>query len=157
ACAATGGKSARMFRDPAVLNANAVAAATAVGGRPPRCRPTIGYVLPLPIGHRPGLKITLWRLDSTHEQTMIQAFFALRYLLLLASIGATVGAVLMFWEGGADLVDALKSIGTPQNSKGVAANVMGATDAILFGIVLLVFAYAIAFGLVLDVSSETRE
>jgi uncharacterized membrane protein YqhA len=88
---------------------------------------------------------------------MIQSFFALRYLMLLASIGATVGAVLMFWQGGADLVDAVKSIATPQTSKGVAANVMAATDAILFGIVLLVFANSIAFGFVLDLSPEIRE
>jgi uncharacterized membrane protein YqhA len=88
---------------------------------------------------------------------MIQSFLALRYFMLLASLGATVGAALMFWQGGADLVDAGRSIATPQASKGVAANVMAATDAILFGIVLLVFAYAMAFGLVLDLSPEARE
>jgi uncharacterized membrane protein YqhA len=87
---------------------------------------------------------------------MIQSFLAFRYFMLLASLGATVGAVLMFWQGGADLVDAARFI-APQTSKGVAANVMGATDAILFGIVLLVFAYAIAFGFVLDLSPETRD
>jgi len=88
---------------------------------------------------------------------MIQSFLVLRYFMLLASFGATVGAVLMFWQGGADLFEAGRSIADPQTSKGVAANVMSATDAILFGIVLLVFAYAIAFGLVLDLSPETRE
>ena len=88
---------------------------------------------------------------------MIQSFLVLRYFMLLASFGATAGAVLMFWQGGADLFDAARSIAEPQTSKGVAANVMAATDAILFGIVLLVFAYAIAFGLVLDLSPDTRE
>ena len=88
---------------------------------------------------------------------MIQSFLVLRYLMLLASLGATAGALLMFWQGAADLFDAGRSIADPQTSKGVAANVMGATDAILFGIVLLVFAYAIAFGFVLDLSPETRE
>jgi uncharacterized membrane protein YqhA len=88
---------------------------------------------------------------------MIQSFLVLRYFMLLASLGATSGAVLMFWQGGADLFDAGRSIADPQTSKGVAANVMGATDAILFGIVLLLFAYEIAFGLVLDLSPETRE
>jgi len=88
---------------------------------------------------------------------MIQSFLVLRYLMLLASLGASVGALLMFWQGAADLFDAGRSIADPQTSKGVAANVMGATDAILFGIVLLVFAYAIAFGFVLDLSPETRE
>jgi uncharacterized membrane protein YqhA len=88
---------------------------------------------------------------------MIQFFLVLRYFMLLASLGATAGAVLMFWQGGADLLDAGRSIADPQNSRGVAANVMGATDAILFGIVLLIFAYAIAFGFVLDLSPETRQ
>jgi uncharacterized membrane protein YqhA len=88
---------------------------------------------------------------------MIQFFLGLRYFMLLASLGATAGAVLMFWQGGAELFDAGRSIAEPQISKGVAANVMGATDAILFGMVLLVFAYAIAFGFVLDLSPETRE
>jgi uncharacterized membrane protein YqhA len=88
---------------------------------------------------------------------MIQSFLVLRYFMLLASLGATAGAVLMFWQGGADLFDAARSIADPRASNGVTANVMGATDAILFGIVLLVFAYAIAFGLVLDLSPETRE
>jgi len=88
---------------------------------------------------------------------MIQSFLALRYFMLLASLGAIAGAVLMFWQGGADLVEAGMSIATPQVSRGVAANVMSATDAILFGVVLLVFAHAIAFGFVLDLSPETRE
>jgi uncharacterized membrane protein YqhA len=88
---------------------------------------------------------------------MIQFFLVLRYFMLLASLGATAGAVLMFWQGGADLFDAARSFAEPQISKGMAANVMGATDAILFGIVLLVFAYAITFGFVLDLSPETRE
>ena len=88
---------------------------------------------------------------------MIQSFLAFRYFMLLASLGAAVAAVLMFWQGGADFADAARSIATPQTSKGVAANVMAATDAILFGIVLLVFAYAIAFGFVPDLSPETRE
>jgi uncharacterized membrane protein YqhA len=87
---------------------------------------------------------------------MIQSLLVLRYFMLLASLGAMAGAVLMFWQGGADLFDAARSVADPQAGKGVAANVMAATDAILFGIVLLVFAYAIAFGLVLDLSSETR-
>jgi uncharacterized membrane protein YqhA len=88
---------------------------------------------------------------------MIHFFLGLRYFMLLASLGATAGAVLMFWQGGAELFDAGRSIAEPQISKGVAANVMGATDAILFGMVLLVFAYAIAFGFVLNLSPETRE
>src|SRR5262245_1153465 len=99
----------------------------------------------------------LRRLGSSHAKPMIQSLLVLRYFMLLASLGAIVGAVLMFWQGGAFLLDAGRSIADPQTSKGVAAHVMSATDAILFGIVLLVFAYAIAFGLVLDLSPATRE
>ena len=39
----------------------------------------------------------------------------------------------------------------------VSAAVMGATDAFLFGVVLIIFAFAIAFGFVLQVGSKMRE
>ena len=62
----------------------------------------------------------------------------------------------MFWQGGSDLVAAARYIGASE-SKSVNTYVMHATDAILFGIVLIIFAYAIAFGFVIELSAETRE
>jgi uncharacterized membrane protein YqhA len=87
---------------------------------------------------------------------MVQSFLALRYVMLLAALGAALGALLMFWEGGAELASAAGAIGGPRAGKGVAAHVMHATDAILFGIVLIIFAYAIAFGLVINLPPEVR-
>lgn len=88
---------------------------------------------------------------------MVQTFLAFRYIMLAASLGAAAGAMLMFWQGGMDLIGAAQSISGSEASKGVAAYVMAATDAILFGIVLIIFAYAIAFGLVLEPSPKEQE
>jgi uncharacterized membrane protein YqhA len=87
---------------------------------------------------------------------MVQLFLVFRYILLFAVLGAVLGAMLMFWEGGSDLVGAARSIGASE-SKGVTTYVMHATDAILFGIVLIIFAFAIAFGFVLDWSAAAQE
>ena len=84
---------------------------------------------------------------------MLRAALSLRFLMLLGSAGALVGAGLMFWEGGGKLARALRSAGT---GEGATALVMGATDAFLFGVVLMVFAYAIAFGLVFELAPEDR-
>jgi uncharacterized membrane protein YqhA len=87
---------------------------------------------------------------------MVQLLLAFRYVMLIAVLGAMLGALLMFWQGGSDLAAAASSIAV-SDSKGVNASVMHATDAILFGIVLLVFAYAIAFGFILDLPDDARE
>jgi hypothetical protein len=71
---------------------------------------------------------------------MARTLLALRYVVLIAALGATLGALLMFWEGGAELVAAAQSVTVPDRSRGIAAHVMYATDAILFGIVLVIFA-----------------
>ena len=46
---------------------------------------------------------------------------------------------------------------TANDPKLIIGSVMSATDAFLFGIVLVIFAYAIAFGFAFDVSPETHE
>lgn len=88
---------------------------------------------------------------------MAQLFLAFRYVMLIAALGAVLGAVLMFWQGGTDLIDATRSMAALDSAKGVTASVMHATDSILFGVVLIVFAYAIAFGFVFDLSPEATE
>jgi uncharacterized membrane protein YqhA len=77
--------------------------------------------------------------------------------MLVAALGAVVGAMLMFWQGGAELAGAARSIVVGEGGRGVATYVMHATDYILFGIVLIVFAYAIAFGFVIDLPLDARQ
>jgi uncharacterized membrane protein YqhA len=82
---------------------------------------------------------------------------SLRFVMLLGAFGAAFGAVLMFWKGGAKMVSAAKYLMAGDESKAVIASIMGGTDAFLFGIVLVIFAYAIAFGFVFELSAEERE
>jgi uncharacterized membrane protein YqhA len=79
--------------------------------------------------------------------------------MLLACIGALFGAVLMFGLAGAELSHAAGALwmGGFGQAREVTAAVMGATDASLFGVVLIIFAYAIAFGFVFQLDSRARE
>ena len=86
---------------------------------------------------------------------MLRAVLSLRFLMLLGSLGALVGAALMFWEGTVKLGGAMASA-AGGSASGTTASVMGATDDFLFGVVLMIFAYAIAFGLVFKLSAEER-
>lgn len=90
---------------------------------------------------------------------MLQAVFALRYLMLIASFGAVLGAILMFWEGTAKLAGAVRALIAEHGSSAepVLHSVLGAMDAFLFGIVLVIFAGAIAVGLVVELSPEDRQ
>jgi uncharacterized membrane protein YqhA len=89
---------------------------------------------------------------------MLKLMLSLRFAALFTSAGAVVGALLMFWVGGVKLVAAVRSLPLGSDSiKSITAAVMGATDAFLFGAVLIFFAYAIAFGFVLQTSTEYRE
>ena len=82
----------------------------------------------------------------------------LRLLMLIAAAGALIGALLMFWEGGVKLTGALRALLVANDdAKSLVGAVMGATDALLFGVVLLVFAFAITFGFVFDLPAGARE
>ena len=85
---------------------------------------------------------------------MIRLVLSLRWITLVAALGAAIGAVLMFGVGGAKLAHAFGFGETGGLS--VAALVMQATDAFLFGLVLVVFAYAIAFGFAFDLPEGAR-
>lgn len=87
---------------------------------------------------------------------MLRFALSLRFIMLLASIGAAVGAALMFWEGAFKLVSGAHSILAGNESRVTIAYVMGGIDAFLFGMVLVIFSYAIAFGFVVDLSAEDR-
>jgi uncharacterized membrane protein YqhA len=85
---------------------------------------------------------------------MIHLVLSLRWITLVAALGAAIGAVLMFGVGGAKLAHAFGFGETGGLS--VAALVMQTTDAFLFGLVLVVFAYAIAFGFAFDLPEGAR-
>lgn len=81
---------------------------------------------------------------------MLRVVLSLRFVMLIASVGAAIGATLMFWEGAAEVAGAAGALLEGEDRKKVIAAVMHGTDAFLFGIVLVIFAYAIAFGFVFD-------
>jgi uncharacterized membrane protein YqhA len=88
---------------------------------------------------------------------MFRFALSLRFLMLLASVGAVFGALLMFWVGGAKLLGALTALlDDREETVTTASVVMAATDSFLFGIVLMIFAYAITFGFVYDLAEEER-
>jgi hypothetical protein len=89
--------------------------------------------------------------------SMLRFALSLRCVMLIASLGAALGALLMFWEGGSKMLGGVQSVLADHDTKIITAAVMGATDAFLFGIVLVIFAYSVAFGFVLDVSPGDRD
>jgi uncharacterized membrane protein YqhA len=88
---------------------------------------------------------------------MLRYALSLRLIMLVGSLGAMFGALLMFWQGGTHIAVAMRALVVANDLKLVTASVMSATDSFLFGIVLIIFAYVIAFGFSFDVSPETRE
>ena len=90
---------------------------------------------------------------------MLNLAFSLRYIMFVASLGAAMGALVMLWEGCVKLFGALRVLGATgdEGAGTVIGFVMGATDEFLFALVLLIFAYAIAFGFVIDLAPEDRE
>ena len=88
---------------------------------------------------------------------MLTLGLRLRYVMLIASIGSFLGALLMFWEGGLEVRNALiQAWSHDPSTPAVITNVMEATDKFLFGIVLIIFSFAITFGFVFDLPEETR-
>ncbi len=90
---------------------------------------------------------------------MIHFILSLRWVTLVAALGAALGAILMFFESCLKVAYALKIVVQPSAGTEtlVIATVMQATDAFLFGLVLIVFAYAItrlAFSLPSDVRTK---
>lgn len=89
---------------------------------------------------------------------MLRAALFLRYIMLFGSIGALIGGLVMFWEGATKLASAVQSFWRPGEIENVAIGfVMAATDAFLFGVVLMIFAGTIAFGFVLSVAPQQKE
>ncbi|HEX8167731.1 MAG TPA: YqhA family protein [Beijerinckiaceae bacterium] len=87
---------------------------------------------------------------------MIRFLLPLRFVMLAASLGAAVGALVMFWLGASKTVEAVRAALGHDAVKSAIGSVMGATDAFLFGVVLVIFAYAIAFGFVVELPPDDR-
>ena len=81
---------------------------------------------------------------------LLTFFLGLRAIMLIGSVGALVGSLLMFLQGGLYLYEAWHTLMTPGDAveQPVTVPVLEAVDAFLFGIVLVIFAYGIAIGFV---------
>jgi uncharacterized membrane protein YqhA len=90
---------------------------------------------------------------------MVRYLLPLRFLMLIACLGALISALLMFALASRKLGHGAQVLwmGGSGHPGEIAGAVMGATDAFLFGVVLIIFAYAIAFGFVFQVSPRMRE
>jgi uncharacterized membrane protein YqhA len=81
---------------------------------------------------------------------LLTFFLSLRAIMLIGSLGALVGSLLMFLQGGVFLHEAWHTILAEGDAvqKQVTVPVLEAVDSFLFGIVLVIFAYGIAIGFV---------
>jgi uncharacterized membrane protein YqhA len=89
---------------------------------------------------------------------MLHFVLSLRLVTLIAAVGAACGAFLIFGVGCAKIVHAAGVIYRSGGMEGlpIVTSVMQATDSFLFGLVLVVFAYAIAFGFAFDLPISVR-
>ena len=90
---------------------------------------------------------------------MLRFLLPLRLMMLCASLGALLGAAIMIWLAAVKLghgAEVLWTIGSAAAGD-ITAAVMGATDAFLFGVVLIIFAYAIAFGFAFQPKGEESD
>jgi uncharacterized membrane protein YqhA len=83
---------------------------------------------------------------------MRRLFLSMRFAMLFASVGSLLGALLMFWVGCTRILRAAAEAFTnwALDGNAVIGLLMGATDAFLFGVVLMVFTYAITFGFIIE-------
>jgi len=87
---------------------------------------------------------------------MLRAALSLRLVLLVAALGTSIGALIMFWQGMTYVVHAALALYRGDDGKLITAAIMGATDIFLFGIVLMIFTYAIVFGFVFKLPKQDR-
>ncbi len=85
---------------------------------------------------------------------MLRIVLSLRFVMLIASFGAAIGAFLMFWQGAAEMAGAALTLASGGERAATLTAIMHGTDAFLFGIVLVIFAYAITFGFVFDATLD---
>jgi uncharacterized membrane protein YqhA len=87
---------------------------------------------------------------------MLRLAISLRFIMLIASFGTAIGALIMFGEGAGHILKGAQMVISREDPRIASALVMSGTDAFLFGIVLLIFTYSIAFGFVFDLPPEIR-
>lgn len=87
--------------------------------------------------------------SSTRDRT-IRLLFGARLVLVVASLGSFIGALLMIYQGFLYLWDAFDTIRHgEEGAHGVTqitVPVLEAVDSFLFGVVLIIFAYGIIVG-----------
>jgi uncharacterized membrane protein YqhA len=90
--------------------------------------------------------------NEKHIRSFLDIFLSLRSIMLIGSIGAIMGSVLMFLQGTLYLYEAWHALFTPGDigGKQLTVPVLEAVDSFLFGIVLDIFAYGIAIGFVFN-------
>lgn len=92
---------------------------------------------------------------QTVKSMMLTFILRLRYVLIIAALGALASSLGVFWLGAVKLFEGLHGI-IDKDAKFAVASILGATDSFLFGIVLLVFASGITFGFVIDLNDAER-
>ena len=60
---------------------------------------------------------------------MLRFALSLRFIMLIASFGTAVGALVMFWEGSVHMLNGAHAAVIGHDPKGAVAQVMGATDS----------------------------
>jgi uncharacterized membrane protein YqhA len=90
---------------------------------------------------------------------LLHAFFLLRAVILIGSLGSFLGALLMFVAGFLHLGEAAHSLGAVPGDavRRVTVDVLEAVDAFLFGIVLVIFSFGVAVGFVFQVPPRLLE
>lgn len=88
-----------------------------------------------------------------------QGLLALRYLILIVPFGALVSSLTLFGLAAGKVGSSAYKLITsgPAASREIIAGLMSATDVLLFGMVLVIFAYAITFGFVFQLPREAQE
>ena len=89
---------------------------------------------------------------------MVQFLLSLRFLMLVPAAVMVAGSFVMFGLAASKLFHSAEGLFSGTWSTGdVTAAVMGAADASLFGIVLIIFACAIGFGFAIQLRPEVRQ
>ena len=83
-------------------------------------------------------------------RTLLSFLLGLRAIMLIGSLGAIMGSLLMFLQGSLYLYEAWHTLLEPGDigGKQLTVPVLEAVDSFLFGIVLVIFAYGVAIGFV---------
>jgi uncharacterized membrane protein YqhA len=83
-------------------------------------------------------------------RALLNFILGLRAIMLIGSLGAVMGSLIMFLQGSLYLFEAWHRLLEPGNvgGKQLTVPVLEAVDSFLFGIVLVIFAYGVAIAFV---------